>query len=82
MRLWRTVQPLLDPLGLLHLKGAVENTSSNPMPKEKEETSAVFTKKLQRTVGLSPARDYTIETFSVHLPALLPVRGGVRCPPT
>lgn len=35
------------------------------MPKEKEETSAVFTKKLQRTVGLSPARDYTIQTFSV-----------------
>ncbi|EPY83929.1 hypothetical protein CB1_000518024 [Camelus ferus] len=69
------VQPLLDPLELCHLKGAVENTESNPHAyKTRKSYLVVFTKRLRRTVSLSPAQDHIIQPFAVNLPALLQLR--------
>lgn len=78
---WRIVRPLLDPPGLLHLEGAVENMRPHPMAKEREETSCCLHQEaLKDSQSLQP-RTTSSRPSPVHPPALFQVRGGARHAP-
>lgn len=61
---WRIVRPLLDPPGLLHLEGAMENMRPHPMAKEREETSCCLHQEALKDSLSSPG----------------PRHPGLRCP--